>query len=162
MSTYLGGTEADINRVHPIIECYAEVIIVAGHLGAAYAMKLINNFIVIGTWSVVAEAIAAAQKLGVDLSKLFEVVSAGNANSNMFQVTMPWVLHGDDSRMQARISIPAKDMRLYCRTIAEARIPGPLALPVSQFLEQVCAEGNAYRLMPLLPGIVAAKIGAPI
>ncbi len=77
------------------LDDHAEVIIVPGHLGAAHAMKLINNFIAIGTWSVVAEAIAAAQKLGVDLSKLFEVVSAGNANSNMFQVTMPWVLHGD-------------------------------------------------------------------
>jgi 3-hydroxyisobutyrate dehydrogenase-like beta-hydroxyacid dehydrogenase len=162
LSTYLAGAPADIEQVRPIIECYAEVVIVAGDLGAAHALKLINNFISIGTWSVVAEAVACAHKLGVNLQTLFDVVSAGNANSNMFQVTMPWVLRGDDSRMQARISIPAKDMRLYCRTMAEAGLPAPLALPVSQFLDQVCAEGHGDRLMPLLPGIVAAKIDAPI
>jgi 3-hydroxyisobutyrate dehydrogenase-like beta-hydroxyacid dehydrogenase len=162
LSTFLGGDLEHIESVRPIIECYAEVIIVAGSLGAAHALKLINNFIAIGTWTVVAEAVASAQKLGINLRTLFDVVSAGNANSNMFQVTMPWVLEGDDSRMRARISTPSKDMCLYCRTVDNAMIPAPLAQAVHKFLQGVCADGDGDWLMPLLPGIIASKIGVPI
>ena len=96
LSTFIGGDPETVRAVRPIIECYADTIIEAGELGAGHTLKLINNFISIGTCAVIAEAVATAAKLGVDLRKLYDVVSAGGANSKMFQMVMPWVLEGDD------------------------------------------------------------------
>src|SRR5437667_7985513 len=85
LSTFIGGDPETVRAVRPIIECYADTIIEAGALGAGHTLKLINNFISIGTSAVIAEALATAAKLGVDMRKLNEVVSAGGANSAMFQ-----------------------------------------------------------------------------
>jgi len=57
---------------------------------------------------------ACTNHIGVNLRKLFEMVSAGPANSAMFQAMMPWVLEGDLTRMRAPLRIAAKDMRLVC------------------------------------------------
>lgn len=162
LSTFVGGDPIHVEQVRPIIECYAEVTVPTGGLGTAHTMKLVNNSIAIGILAVIAETIACGSKLGVDMSTLFQVVSSGGANSTMFQLIMPWVLEGDDSHMRARLSIPSKDMRAYCRLADEASVPAPLAQAVNQLLMAVNVQGHGDRLMPVLPGILADMIGAPI
>jgi 3-hydroxyisobutyrate dehydrogenase-like beta-hydroxyacid dehydrogenase len=162
LSTFVGGDFAAIARVKPIIACYAEVIIEAGALGAGHMLKLCNNFISIGTACVVAEAVATAAKLGVDLRKLHEVVSAGGANSAMFQMVMPWVLEGDDSKLRGPFRIAGKDLRYYCRLAESATAPSFMAQTASQTLQLVNAQGHGDRFLPTLPGILAALGGARI
>ena len=87
-------------------------------------MKLVNNFITIGTGALIAEAVATAYKLGVDLNILVEVLSAGGANSVMFQWMKPWIVEGDDSHLQGPFRIAAKDIKLYARLADSARIAG--------------------------------------
>ena len=113
LSTFVGGDPATVRELKPIIACYADTIIEAGALGAGHTLKLVNNFIAIGTSGVIAEALATATKLGVDLRKLYDVVSAGGGNSKMFQMIMPWVLDGDDSHLKGPLRIAGKDMRYY-------------------------------------------------
>src|SRR5438876_1662409 len=100
LSTFIGGDPETVRELKPIIECYADTIIEAGVLGAGHTLKLINNFIAIGTSGVIAEALATATKLGVDLSKLYEVVSAGGGNGQMYQMLMPGVLVADDGHLR--------------------------------------------------------------
>lgn len=155
LSTFLGGDPAHVARVRPIVECYADTIIEAGELGAGHTLKLVNNFISIGTSAVIAEAVATASKLGVDLRRLYEVVSAGGANSAMFQMMMPWVLEGDDSRLKGPIRIAAKDMRTYCRMAEGAPAASFVAQACSQVWQMALAQGHGERFMPVLPEIVA-------
>ena len=162
LNTFVGGDPGAVARVKPVIACYADTIIDAGPLGSAHTLKLMNNFISIGTSAVIAEAIATAAKLGVDMKKLYEVVSSGGANSAMFQMMMPWVLEGDDSRLRGPLRIAGKDLRYYTK-LAEAA-------PATAFIAQACNQtyqlanirGHGERFMPVLPGILAELIGAPI
>ncbi|WP_144183366.1 NAD(P)-dependent oxidoreductase [Elioraea rosea] len=155
LSTFLGGSPDAVARVKPIIASYADTIIEAGPLGAGHTLKLVNNFISIGTSAVISEAVATASRLGVDLRKLYEVVSAGGANSAMFQMMMPWVLEGDDSRLKGPIRIAAKDMRTYCRMAEAAPAPSFVAQACSQVWQMALAQGHGERFMPVLPEIVA-------
>jgi 3-hydroxyisobutyrate dehydrogenase-like beta-hydroxyacid dehydrogenase len=155
LSTFLGGDPDAVARVRPIIACYADTIIDAGPLGAGHTLKLVNNFISIGTSAVISEAIATASRLGVDLRTLYEVVSAGGANSAMFQMMMPWVLEGDDSRLKGPIRIAAKDMRTYCRMAEGAPAASFVAQACSQMWQMALAQGHGERFMPVLPEIVA-------
>jgi 3-hydroxyisobutyrate dehydrogenase-like beta-hydroxyacid dehydrogenase len=162
LNTFLGGDPETIARVRPIVSCYADTIIEAGPLGSGHTLKLMNNFISIGTSAVIAEAIATAARLGVDLKKLYDVVSSGGANSAMFQMMMPWVLEGDDSRLKGPIRIAGKDMRCYCRLAESTGAPAFVAQAVNQTYQLANVTGNGERFMPTLPGILAELGGVKI
>jgi 3-hydroxyisobutyrate dehydrogenase-like beta-hydroxyacid dehydrogenase len=162
LNTFVGGDPASVARVKPVIACYAETIIDAGPLGAGHTLKLMNNFISIGTSAVIAEAIATASKLGVDLHKLYEVVSSGGANSAMFQMMMPWVLEGDDSRLRGPLRIAGKDLRYYTKLAESAPATAFVAQACNQIYQLANIRGHGERFMPVLPGILAELIGAPI
>src|SRR5437764_12173401 len=99
LSTYVGGDDETFAAVKPVFDTYADTVIHVGPLGMGHTLKLINNFISIGTAAIISEAAATAAKVGVDMHKFYEVISAGGANSKMFQMVMPWVLDGDDSHL---------------------------------------------------------------
>ncbi|MBM3535301.1 MAG: NAD(P)-dependent oxidoreductase [Alphaproteobacteria bacterium] len=162
LSTFLGGEPEAVARVKPIVACYADTIIDAGPLGAGHTLKLCNNFISLGTAAVVSEAVATAAKLGVDLAKLHEVVSAGGANSAMFQMIMPWVLEGDDSKLRGPFRIGGKDLRTYCRLAEAAPFAAFMAQAASQIFQLANARGHGERMIPTLPGILADLNGAKI
>lgn len=162
LNTFLGGDPDIIARVTPVVSCYADTIIEAGPLGSGHTLKLINNFISIGTCAVIAEAVATAAKLGVDLGKVYDVVSSGGANSAMFQMVMPWVLQGDDSRLKGPLRIAGKDMRFYCRMAEAAPAAAFVAQAVNQVYQLANVQGNGERFMPTLPGILAELNGARI
>jgi len=162
LSTFVGGDPDTVRAVRPIIECYADTIIDAGALGAGHTLKLMNNFISIGTSAVIAEALATAAKLGVDLRKLYDVVSAGGANSKMFQMMMPWVLDGDDSHLRGPIRIAGKDMRFYTKLAESAPATAFVAQAVNQVYQLANIQGHGERFMPVLPGILAELNGCTI
>jgi 3-hydroxyisobutyrate dehydrogenase-like beta-hydroxyacid dehydrogenase len=162
LSTFVGGDPETVAEVRPILECYADTIIEAGALGAGHTLKLLNNFISIGTSAVIAEAVATAAKLGVDLRKLNEVVSAGGANSRMFQMMMPWVLEGDASHLKGPLRIAGKDMRFYAKLAESAPATAFIAQAVNQIYQLANIQGHGERFIPVLPGILAELNGCPI
>jgi 3-hydroxyisobutyrate dehydrogenase-like beta-hydroxyacid dehydrogenase len=162
LNTFLGGDPETIARVKPIIACYADTIIEAGPLGSGHTMKLINNFISIGTSAVIAEAIATASKLGLDLNKVYEVVSSGGANSAMFQMAMHWALEGDASRLKGPLRIAGKDLRFYCRMAESVQMASFVAQAASQLYQLAIAQGHGEKFMPVLPGILAELNGGKI
>jgi 3-hydroxyisobutyrate dehydrogenase-like beta-hydroxyacid dehydrogenase len=162
LSTFVGGDAATVRELRPIIECYADTIIEAGVLGAGHTLKLVNNFIAIGTSAVIAEALATATKLGVDLAKLYDVVSAGGGNGKMFQMMMPWVLEGDDSHLRGPLRIAGKDMRYYTKLAESAPATAFIAQAVNQTYQLANILGHGERFMPVLPGILADLNGCKI
>jgi len=155
LSTFVGGDPVTVRELLPIIGCYADTIIEAGALGSGHTLKLVNNFISIGTCAVIAEALATAAKLGVDMKKIYEVVSAGGANSKMFQMMMPWVLEGDASHLRGPLRIAGKDMRFYTKMAEGAPAAAFIAQAVNQVYQLANIQGHGERFMPVLPGILA-------
>ncbi|MBI1779580.1 MAG: NAD(P)-dependent oxidoreductase [Proteobacteria bacterium] len=162
LSTFLGGAPAIVARVRPVVECYADTIIEAGTLGSGTTLKLINNFISIGTCAVISEALTTAAKLGVDMKKLYDVVSAGGANSRMFQMVMPWVLEGDDGHLKGPVRIASKDIRYYGKLAEEAQSLAFIAQAVNQSLQLAQTRGHGERFISVFPGILAELVGAKI
>src|SRR5258706_5764461 len=57
-----------------------------GAVGTGHKINLINNCAAIGQMALIAEALTACAKLGVDPKKYFALVSSGAANSGIFQI----------------------------------------------------------------------------
>jgi 3-hydroxyisobutyrate dehydrogenase-like beta-hydroxyacid dehydrogenase len=162
LSTYVGGDPATIETVRPILECYADTIVVCGGLGAGTTCKLVNNSITIGMCAVIAEGLATAAKLGVDMEAQAAVLSAGGADGRMWQMMKPWLLEGDDGHLKGPLRIAAKDVRFYNRMAEEAGIATFISQAVNQTYRLALNHGHADRFMPVLPGILAALNGASL
>jgi len=162
LSTYVGGDPAVVAAIKPVQQCFADTIVEVGALGAGHTLKLINNFMSIGNCAIIAEAATTAAKMGVDMRKFFEVISAGGANSKMFQMVAPWLLEGDDSHLKGPLRIAGKDLRFYCKLAEQATVGAFIAQAVNQTLQLCNARGHAERFLPVLPGILAELNGTKI
>ena len=154
-----GGDEATLKELRPILDCFADTIIHAGGISAGHRLKLINNFIALGTAAVVSEAVAAAGKAGVDMQALFDIVAAGGANSVMFQRLMKVPLADDDTALKFGIATARKDLRYYTNMTEQLPTTSFIAEAVHQTF--ILAENSGYsgRFVPRMVEFVAKLNG---
>ena len=154
-----GGDEATLKELRPVLDCFAEAIIHAGGIGAGHKLKLINNFIALGTATVVAEAITAATKAGVDLQALHDIVVAGGANSVMFQRLMKVPLADDDTALKFAVATARKDLRYYTNMTEQISATSFVAEVVHQNF--ILAENSGYsqRFVPRMVDFFAGLNG---
>jgi 3-hydroxyisobutyrate dehydrogenase-like beta-hydroxyacid dehydrogenase len=162
LSTYVGGDAADVARLRPLMESYAETIIHCGPLGAGTTCKLVNNSITIGMVALFAEGFATASKVGVDFDALSDVLSAGGADGKMWKMLEPWIRSGDDTALKGPIRIAAKDLRTYSRMAENAGVAIFVGQAVNQTLRTALNRGYAEAFLPRLPGIIAELNGGKI
>jgi 3-hydroxyisobutyrate dehydrogenase-like beta-hydroxyacid dehydrogenase len=134
-----GGDEATLAEIRPVLECFANLIVHCGGVGAGHAVKLVNNMIALGTAAVVAEGFVAAAKSGIDLKALREVISGGGANSVMFQRFASYVVDGDGGTARFAMANASKDLRYFTHMVEAL----PMAAPMAQATHQQLLMANA-------------------
>jgi L-threonate 2-dehydrogenase len=88
-----------------------------------------------------AEAITFAAKQGLDLAKVYEVITASAGNSWMFENRVPHILAGDYRPLSA-IDIFVKDLGIIQDMARSERYPAPLAAAALQMY--LAAAGLGY------------------
>ncbi len=76
-----GGTEADFARVEPVLQTYAARLVHVGGAGAGQLTKMVNQICIGGLIQGLAEGVDFAQRAGLDLDRVLEVVGGGAAQS---------------------------------------------------------------------------------
>jgi 3-hydroxyisobutyrate dehydrogenase-like beta-hydroxyacid dehydrogenase len=145
-----GGDVTVLKDIRPILDCFADTIIHAGPVGAGHTLKLINNFIALGTAAVVAEGIAAALKGKVDIKALNDIVMAGGAKSVMFERFIRVPLANDDSMAKFAIDNARKDVRYYTNMTETMPLTSYVAEAVHQTLVLASAQGYGDKYIPRL------------
>ncbi|MFQ5970823.1 MAG: NAD(P)-dependent oxidoreductase [Alphaproteobacteria bacterium] len=162
LAAFLGGDPDVISEITPVVECFADTIITTGPVGSALTAKLINNLITVGNAALLAEALATAAALDVDMPTLYKIMSSTAANSNMLHLMMPWVLEGDDSKLKGPIRLGAKDLSYYTKLAETAPSVAIAAQAVSQVMQLAVMRGYKDRYLPVLPGVLAELGGTEI
>jgi 3-hydroxyisobutyrate dehydrogenase-like beta-hydroxyacid dehydrogenase len=126
LNTMVGASEEAFQRVEPILATFCENIFHVGEVGAGHKTKLINNFLAMGHGALIAEALCACAATGVDIQKFYEVVSAGGADSGIFQLIVPKAMKGDPSGLKFSLPNAAKDLGYYTRLTDGAQLTGPI------------------------------------
>ena len=88
------------------------------------------------------EAMAFAKRLGLDLDKVYEVITKSAGNSWMFEDRMPHVLSGDYSPRSA-VDIFTKDLGIVTDISRDNRFPVPMAATALQMFLMTAAAGMA-------------------
>ena len=89
-----GGKAEDIDVVRPYLAAFSRRVTHMGDNGAGQVAKLCNQVIVACNLAVVAEALALAQRSGVEAGKLPEALQGGFADSIPFQLFAPRMVAG--------------------------------------------------------------------
>ncbi|QBX35317.1 NAD(P)-dependent oxidoreductase [Paracoccus liaowanqingii] len=81
LSIMCGGAEADVARAAAVIGAYAKICRRMGPVGAGQMTKMCNQIAIAGLVQALSESLAFAQKAGLDVADVVEVISQGAASS---------------------------------------------------------------------------------
>ncbi|WP_027998467.1 L-threonate dehydrogenase [Sinorhizobium arboris] len=109
----------------------AKVYELGAAAGTGAAFKMINQLLAGVHIAAACEAIAFAAKQGLDLDRVYEVITASAGNSWMFENRVPHVLAGDYTPLSA-IEIFVKDLGIVQDMARAERYPVPLAAAALQ------------------------------
>jgi 3-hydroxyisobutyrate dehydrogenase-like beta-hydroxyacid dehydrogenase len=133
LNTMVGADPEDFRMVEPVLKAFCENIFHVGPPGHGHVLKLVNNMMAMSFAAAIAEAFAVAAKSGLDLNKLYDVVSVGGVNCGIFQMMATKTLkEGDVTGFRFGISNAQKDLRYYTH-LAEM-------LPVSSFMGEAAHQ----------------------
>ena len=108
--------------------------------GQGAAFKMINQLLAGVHIAAASEAIAFAARQGLDIRKVYEVITASAGNSWMFENRMPHVLDGDYTPRSA-VEIFVKDLGIIQDMARTARFPVPVAAAALQMFLMTAASG---------------------
>jgi 3-hydroxyisobutyrate dehydrogenase-like beta-hydroxyacid dehydrogenase len=157
-----GGDKAVLEVIRPVLSCFADTIVHAGGVGAAHKLKLINNFIALGTAAVVSEGMTAAAKAGVDMQALKEVVVSGGGNSVMFERLIKIALSDDDSSAKFAIENARKDLGYYAAMTEKLPIASFIGGAVYQTYVLADVKGYGKRFIPRLVDLMGELNGVKV
>jgi len=141
LNTLVGADAATFAEIEPLLRGFCENVFHVGEVGSGHTLKLVNNFVAIGSVALFAEAIVACARLGVDPAQLVRLVSVGAVNSPMFQMVAGGAVEGDFGRMKFALANAAKDMRYFAQEMADRKMAGVVAAAVGQSLNQAIGLG---------------------
>lgn len=141
LNTLVGADPGTFAVIEPVMKAFCENVFHVGESGAGHTLKLVNNFVAIGSVALFSEALVACAKLGVDPSQLVRLVSAGPLNSAMFQMVAGGASEGDFTRMKFALRNAAKDVRYFVQEMTDAQVAGVVGSAVNQSLNQAIGLG---------------------
>ena len=77
----IGGNKRAFNRSRPVLDAFTTELYHLGPSGSGHSMKLIFNLVVHTNFLVICEASLMAEKAGIPLANMIEVINAGNARN---------------------------------------------------------------------------------
>ena len=135
------GSAAAFSMARPALDAMAAKLYELGDAaGQGAAFKMINQHLAGVHIAAASEAIAFAAKQGLDIRKVYEVITASAGNSWMFENRMPHVLDGDYTPRSA-VDIFVKDLGIIQDMARTAKFPVPVAAAALQMFLMTSASG---------------------
>lgn len=136
----VGGALPVYDLCHDIFQTFAQRTFHLGSSGKGAEAKLIVNLVLGLNRLVLAEGLVLAQKAGVDLNVLLDVLKAGGAYSRVMDIKGDKMINSDFTP-QARLSQHLKDVDLILDMGARTATPLPTSALHAQLLRTGVATG---------------------
>jgi 3-hydroxyisobutyrate dehydrogenase len=146
-----GGDSAIIDRVRPVLAPLSQRVTHMGPTGAGQVTKICNQLIVAANAVLIAEAVALAEKAGVDASKLAPALAGGFADSKPFQLLAPRMSTRQFTPVQWKVQTLLKDLDMATALAERTASPSPLAQAAAALMRQ---HGEAGHLADDLSSLI--------
>jgi 3-hydroxyisobutyrate dehydrogenase-like beta-hydroxyacid dehydrogenase len=143
LSIMVGGSEAAFERLRPVLECMGSDISYCGAVGGGQIVKILNNMVLFQTVHALSEAMAIAERAGVDGNVLFDAFTKGSADSFALRNHGMKALLPREFPLRAFSTAYARKDNTYALALAEAT---GIEARGAKLLEEVFAQAQASGL----------------
>ncbi|MGE4242103.1 NAD(P)-dependent oxidoreductase [Ramlibacter sp.] len=155
LNLLVGGDAAVLEKVMPVLRCFAENVSHAGAIGAGHRLKLLHNFVSLGSVSLLAEAAACAAQGGIRPELFVEVLASGGGAGIALDRLTPYILSRDSSTLQFFMANALKDLRYYVQMAADSSAVHRIGDAVSATLDAAVQQGGPRAMVPELVSLLA-------
>ena len=166
LTLMVGGDPATLNDVTPVLDAFAGLVVHVGGPGMGQVVKLCNNLIYAAQMTATAEATALAVKSGVDMHKLYEVIThaTGDCVAVRTRLPVPGVVPespaSNDWQPGFMTDLMAKDLDLALGYAANAGVPLATTATARQMLTAAQSAGYGREDFSAVAKVVLSLSGA--
>jgi 3-hydroxyisobutyrate dehydrogenase-like beta-hydroxyacid dehydrogenase len=154
----LVGGDADLfDEMSPLLSAFAENITHVGPVGSGHRMKLLHNYVSLGSLALLAEAAACSLRAGIAPEAFIEILAKGGGGGKALERITPYLLARDGSGLKFAMANAQKDLSYYNRMADQAGAVRGIAQAVLDTFTKAAAVGPD-RLVPELVSILTAEI----
>lgn len=113
LNLLVGGDKAVLDRIHSVLTTFAENITHVGRVGDGHRMKLLHNFVSVGSMTLIAEAAALARSSGMDMQSFERVLATGGGAGIALQRLAPAMLEARSDAVPFTLANAHKDLSYY-------------------------------------------------
>lgn len=159
LDAMVGASPEVFERIKPVIDTWAGVIVHLGPVGLGHKMKLINNFLGMGYGVLYSEALALARKSGLTAEQFDSVIRPGRLSNGFYETFMKWTLEQDENAHRFAISNAHKDMAYLANLAVSVGAVNPMQSVVKNAYAAMEAAGEGDRYVPMLADFIARANG---
>lgn len=126
LNLFASGPGEVIEENAAVLETMGTIIRCGDEVGMGQSYKVVNQLLCSVHIAVAGEALAFAQKLGLDPAAVFPAVATGAGGSWMLSDRGPRMLQGIDAEVTSTIGIFVKDSSLVCDIAEEIGFDAPI------------------------------------
>jgi len=125
LTLFVGGPEAELRRVAPVLDTFARSVVPVGELGAGSVAKIAHNALAMSIDLLIAECLTLGVKAGVAMPRLVEAFREGCVvrDNAMFTKRMPATLFRGDFAARFALKLAHKDFGLARDLAARHGVP---------------------------------------
>jgi len=153
LNLLVGGDAALLHELQPVLRCFAENITHVGPVGAGHGMKLLHNYVSLGTVALISEAAACARRSGVAMDAFTQVLAAGGGGGTALERVKPFLLAGETAQLKFALANADKDLGYYQAMATEAGAAHAIADGVLATLREALAR-QPQALVPALSSLL--------
>ncbi|MBM6622020.1 NAD(P)-dependent oxidoreductase [Micrococcaceae bacterium RIT802] len=140
LAIMVGAEAADFDRLHPLLSSMGTTIRHMGPVGSGSLAKACNQVVVGVTTAAIAEAVLLAERSGLDVASLLEVLGGGLAGSNVLETMGPRFLSRDYAPA-GPAAFMSKDLGFVEEAAAATGTATPVSTSASTLYRQLVARG---------------------
>ena len=167
LTLMVGGDADTLAASAPVLEPFSGLIVHVGGPGMGQVVKLCNNLIYAAQMTATAEATAMAVKSGVDMAKLYEVLThaTGDCVAVRTRLPVPGVVPESPAsngwKPGFMTDLMAKDIDLALAYAVRTGVPAPTTAAARQLLTAASTAGYGREDFSSVAKVVLALSGRP-
>jgi len=141
LAIMIGGDEAQVDKVRPLLNPLASSVTYMGPSGTGQTTKICNQMLVSCNVLVMAEVMAMAQRSGVDASRIPQALKGGFADSIPLQLTGTRMAQQDFAEVKWHVKTLLKDLDMANTLAKQTGSATPMAGLGAQLMRQHASKG---------------------
>ncbi|MGE8081124.1 NAD(P)-dependent oxidoreductase [Peribacillus loiseleuriae] len=158
LSIMVGGEKNTFDEVLPIFDILGGNIYHIGEVGSGSSIKLLNQYMVSAHSQAVSEAFVLAEKAGINLELLHEILSVSYAQSKILERHYTNFISVDNFQPGFELGLLHKDITIVNEMAATYNVDLPLGNKVTDLLSEALESGLGKEDMSAMIKLMRDKV----